>query len=240
MIIQVLLEHIKVRWLSLFRSIERLVQNYEPIKLYFLAQQTPKSSASTKIQTNQRVLKLFFESDESLCVLYFLHNVLGEIQLAELQLQRSYTTVVDLHRIITRLINKLQQRQADKLYGQGTRQLLKQIKTTNEEGSVELECSFKLFIDCVIEYIKSYYDENSAFFETVSHFGLHSNEFLSWESVIAVADQFQIETLNIDELYSEYCELKITYQELQKTTMALSGRVKQYISSKSSSTTTTR
>ncbi len=85
--------------MSLLRSIERLLEKFEAIKLFFL-----NEPASTN---KQRLLKSFFSNDEGLCILYFLQNVPFEIQKAELQLQRTYTTAVDLHFIITNLINKL-------------------------------------------------------------------------------------------------------------------------------------
>ncbi len=84
--------------MSLFQSIERLLEQYEPVKLFFLSQGT-----STK---ELKLLNPFFANNEGRYVLYFLQNVLCEIQKAELQLQRSYTTIVDLNFIITNLINK--------------------------------------------------------------------------------------------------------------------------------------
>jgi hypothetical protein len=191
----------------------------------------------TTVQANQRTLRSFFESNEGPCVLYFLHNILNEIQVAELQLQRNCTSVVDLHRIITRLIDKLKQRQVDKFYGQGTRQLLNQIKVTSEEKFDELTCSFESFIETVIYYIKGYYDDDSAFFEMASHFNIRSNEFLSWESVTMVVDVLRIENLNVDQLYSEYCELKVTFQQSQKKAMTLHDQVTKYISNSNSSRT---
>ncbi|CAF4455341.1 unnamed protein product, partial [Rotaria sp. Silwood2] len=103
-----LLKHISTKWLSLLRSIQRLLDKFEPVKLYFLCEQT-----STNIQG---LLKSFFDNGEGLCILHFLQNVLFEIHKAELQLQRSYTTIVDLYYITINLINKLRQKQSDKYY----------------------------------------------------------------------------------------------------------------------------
>ncbi|CAM2730611.1 unnamed protein product, partial [Rotaria socialis] len=64
--------------------------------------------------TNQQLLKSFFDSLDGLCVLNFLQNILNEIQRADLQLQRTYTTAIDLHRIIDGLIRKLQRRLRDR------------------------------------------------------------------------------------------------------------------------------
>lgn len=61
--------------------------------------------------------------------------MLAEIQKAELQLQRSNTTVVDLHFIITNLI--------DKFYGNKTRLILNQLKQIDQAKSEELTKSFE-------------------------------------------------------------------------------------------------
>jgi hypothetical protein len=236
MLVQVILEYINVRWLSLLRSIDRLLQKYEPIKMYFLAQQTT-AAVSNNENKNKTLLKSFFESNDGLCVLSFLSNILDEIQKAELQLQRSYTTAVDLHQIISGLVKKLHQRLSDKFYGNGTRVLLKQIKAIDENKSEELERSFGLFINSVIEYIQSYYDHQSTFFETISHFNLQSNEFLSWQNVIAVADLLPISDLDTDKLYSEYCDLKIAYEESKKMHIPLIDQITAYISKRNESTT---
>ncbi|CAF4748769.1 unnamed protein product, partial [Rotaria magnacalcarata] len=45
---------------------------------------------------------------------------LGDIQQAELNLQRTWTTAVDLYRIITNLMEKLEQRLNDKYSGSKT------------------------------------------------------------------------------------------------------------------------
>lgn len=86
---QVILKHVKLRWLSLYLSIERLVEVYAPVKKYFSEQE----NCSLEI-------KQFFERDEVPCVLSFLQLILFEIHKKNLELQRSYTTLVDLYRII--------------------------------------------------------------------------------------------------------------------------------------------
>ncbi|CAF1577917.1 unnamed protein product [Rotaria magnacalcarata] len=48
------------------------------------------------------------------------HILKGDIQQAELNLQRTWTTAVDLYRIITNLMEKLEQRLNDKYFGSKT------------------------------------------------------------------------------------------------------------------------
>ncbi|CAF5176659.1 unnamed protein product, partial [Rotaria magnacalcarata] len=48
------------------------------------------------------------------------HILKGDIQQAELNLKRTWTTAVDLYRIITNLMKKLEQRLNDKYFGSKT------------------------------------------------------------------------------------------------------------------------
>ncbi|CAF2265031.1 unnamed protein product [Rotaria magnacalcarata] len=50
---------------------------------------------------NTQLLTSFFTNPDGLCALNFLENILVNIQQAELNLQRTWTTAVDLYRIIT-------------------------------------------------------------------------------------------------------------------------------------------
>ncbi|CAF5214549.1 unnamed protein product, partial [Rotaria magnacalcarata] len=63
-----------------------------------------KAKKLTAAADNTQPLTSFFNNPDGLCTLNFLENVLGDIQQAELNLQRTWTTAVDLYRIITNLI----------------------------------------------------------------------------------------------------------------------------------------
>ncbi|CAF3323784.1 unnamed protein product [Rotaria socialis] len=117
--LKVLLQHINIRWLSLLPSIERLIETYEPLKLYFLNDQT-KTKKLPAATDNTQLLTSFFNNPDGLCTLKFLENVLVDIQQVELNLQRTWTTAVDLYRIITNLMKKLEQRLNDKYFGSKT------------------------------------------------------------------------------------------------------------------------
>ncbi|CAF3343027.1 unnamed protein product [Rotaria socialis] len=161
-----LLQHILTRCLSLLRSIERLLEKYELIKLYFLNQ-----PATMK---NQQLLK------------------------------------------------KLQQRLRDKYFGNRTHDILRQLQEADANKAEEFKRSFESFIETVIEYIKSYYDDNTRkFYEKLSFFSYQSLEFLALERLMDVADLVKVNDLNKDELYSEYCELRVLYDNLIKTNVKL-------------------
>ncbi|CAF1513126.1 unnamed protein product, partial [Rotaria sordida] len=187
-----------------------------------------------------RLLKSFFDNDQGLCILHFLQNVLSDIQQAELQLQRSYTTAVDLYFIITSLINKLRQKLSDKYYGNNTRLVLNDLTKIDPTRSEELMKAFDVFINIVIKYIESYFNDDSEFYEKLSFFNAQSFNLLTWKNVIDVVDLIYIDDLDIDQLYSEFCDIKCLYDNLTKKSIKLSDQVKSYISSKTNGFSTTR
>ncbi len=84
-----ILKHIKLRWLTLYTSIERLLQVFVPVKDYFLSRD----------DDCPQELKEFFSSEVGHCVLSFLENTLFIIQKSNLKLQRRYLAEVSLHQI---------------------------------------------------------------------------------------------------------------------------------------------
>ncbi|CAM4937410.1 unnamed protein product [Rotaria socialis] len=101
---KVIIKHIRLRWLSLLRSIERLISIHTIVKSYFL---------NLTNDDCPELLLEFFTSDKSNefseCTLYFLAK-LTEVQNANLLLQRHYTTGV-----IAELLENCPIRRADDL-----------------------------------------------------------------------------------------------------------------------------
>jgi hypothetical protein len=85
--------------------------------------------------------------------LYFLANILPEVQNANLLLQREHTTGVSLHGIITNLLHKLKNRLHDVFFGCKVSQLLEDYPITEVD---DLHSSFRLFIRSVMDYIEKY------------------------------------------------------------------------------------
>jgi len=102
------------------------------------------------------------------CTLYFLANILPDIQYANLLLQREYTTGVNLHGIISNLLRKLKNRLNDEFFGCKVSQLIEDYPIKEIES---LYSSFKCFIRTVIEYIEKYYNKYKLFYQSISIFG---------------------------------------------------------------------
>jgi hypothetical protein len=221
-----------VRWLSLLPAIQRLIENYDPIKNYFLNQQISSKTKPNRTDKNLQLLKSFFEGEFGLCVFLFLENVLVDVQRAELKLQRVSTAIVDLFGIITNLIKKLEQRLNDKYFGNKTHLILNHLIQLDEEKGKQLQESFQSFTESFIEYINSYFDHDREFFRRLSAFDCESNDFLKWDYLMAVINLLKIDGLDRDELYNEYCEIKFMYDEMKNKNIKLNEQIKLYISSK--------
>ena len=92
----------------MYSSTERLLLVYRPVKDYFIDQSNDEIP---------KELEKYFQSEETLCVLTFLHHVLFEIPKTNLELQKEFITAIDLYRIITSLQYKLKQRLDTSFFG---------------------------------------------------------------------------------------------------------------------------
>lgn len=216
-VFQVLLKHIKIRWLSLYSSIERLLLVYKPVKNYFTDQ------SNKEIPTE---LEKHFQSEETLCVLAFLHHVLFEIQKTNLELQKQSITAIDLYRIITSLQYKLKQRLDTGFFGIQCRQILNRIPY---DTSIELQASFVRFISTFLEYVDKYFSQNVAFLEAIGHFG-NGIENLTWNHIQKCIELTKIEGLNEDNLFDEFTELKLTFEIIKKKQVPLFDQIQFFLS----------
>jgi len=151
---------------------------------------------------------LFFIGE---CSLYFLANILPEVQAANLQLQREYTTGVNLHIIITALLRKLNNRLQDEFFGCKVNQLLK-----NNQCSIEVDAlkkSFKSFIRTVIDYIEKYYHSNASFYQSISTFNELNIEKIEWKSIQHCSTFIDDQMIDQDGLYNDFNHIKSKYIE---------------------------
>ncbi|CAF1516743.1 unnamed protein product [Rotaria sordida] len=238
----VILKHIKLRWLTLYTSIERLLQVFTPIKNYFLSldDDCPKE------------LQEFFSSEEGHCVLSFLEYILHIIQKSNLKLQRQYLSAVSLHQIITDLKINLQQRLISSFYGTSCRLKLSRLEPNVAD---KLKISFARFIERVIEYIDEYYllkkkDKHGkviepkylppAFmYEAIRPFGLSTVNDITWDQITKCIELFHMENINENDLFHEFSEIQIIFKAIQDKNISLYDQVQLYISNKTNANITT-
>jgi hypothetical protein len=160
----VLLKHISVRWLSLYSSIERLLKVFDPLAAYFFDLDDQKEISCPPMIT------AFFNSMRAKCTLYFLHNVLFDVQRKSLELQRHHISIVDLKRIITSLLTKLNDRLKQSYFGYQTKLLLNSLPEAEKETLIN---SFIAYLSSVIKYIEKYYAESAELAQVTDVFGMH-------------------------------------------------------------------
>jgi hypothetical protein len=216
-----ILKHIKIRWLSLYLSIERFVEVYVPVKKYFLDQH----------DTCPLEIKRFFELEEVTCVLSFLQHILFELHKKNLELQRSYTTAVDLYRIITSIKTRLQERLDSQFFGAACRYKLLRLPSDKQEV---LKSSFAEFIHKVIDYIDSYFNKNVNFYRSISYFGQVNIQDLSWDQVIQCVEQIKIKDLDEDRLFDEFTALKSTLKIILDQSVSLFDQLKAFVEKQNS------
>ena len=196
----------------MYSSIERLLLVYRLVKDYFINQ------SNDEIPTE---LEKYFQSEETLCVLTFLHHVLFEIQKTNLELQKEFITAIDLYRIITSLQYKLKQRLDTSIFGTQCRQILNRMPPDTD---AELQASFVRFISKFLECVDKYFSQSVAFLEAIGHFG-NGIQSLTWNHIQKCIEVTKIEGLNEDNLLNEFIELKLTLEIIKKKQVPLSEQI---------------
>jgi hypothetical protein len=160
------------------------------------------------------------------CTLYFLANVLPEIQNANLLLQREYTTGVHLHGIISNLLCKLKNRLNDEFFGCKVAQLIEDYPVKEIEG---LNSSFKCFIRTVIEYIEKYYNKYKLFYKSISIFGELEIEKIEWKHVQQCCTFVVDQTIDQDDLYNDFNHIKSKYLDLKNKFGGIANQIESFI-----------
>ena len=110
-----------------------------------------------------------FSSTETKCTLYFLRNLLFDLQKKALELQGYHISIVDLNRIITSLLIKLNDLLQHNYFGYQTRKLLNSLADSERE---KLNQSFIDYISTLIKYIEKFYSEQKELAELAAIFGM--------------------------------------------------------------------
>jgi hypothetical protein len=160
----------------------------------------------------ENMLQLIFFIGE--CSLYFLANILPEVQAANLSLQRRCTTGVNLHMIITTLLRKLNNRLQDDFFGSKVSQLLKNIQCSIEVDA--LKKSFRSFIRSLILYIEKYYNNYAPFYHSISIFNEISIQKIEWKSIQHCSSFIDDEMIDQDGLYNDFIHIKSKYVEMKE------------------------
>jgi hypothetical protein len=214
-----------------------LLKVYEPLSGYFCDIDETNEDA----RTCPPIIKEFFSSDVAKCTLYFLHNVLLDIQTKNLELQRYYISIANLHRIITTLLKKLNDRLDQNYFGHNTRLLLNSMSNDKQE---QVKSSFRNYLSSIINYINKYYIEHAPLAETLSIFGIFfmarhkikNSLFLGLTEINQITfDQIEkcLVILNLeldsDKLFEEIISLQATFKEVNSYREPLFVQIEKYV-----------
>ncbi|CAF1919967.1 unnamed protein product [Rotaria magnacalcarata] len=168
---------------------------------------------------------MFFSSNIAKCTLHFLHQVLFDIQTKNLELQQYDTSIVDLHRIITSLLKKLNDRLEQKYFGQQTRILLNAMP---EDVREKLISSFVKYLGSISQYIHKYYDEHSLLAESVAIFGITEIDQIKFDQIEKCVAILNLE-VDHDKLFEEIISLQNTYKEVNSYRESLFVQIEKYV-----------
>ncbi|CAF1534656.1 unnamed protein product, partial [Adineta steineri] len=216
-----LLQHIKLRWLTLYKSIARLLKVYDPLSSYFLNMDNEDEDGARCPPS----IKKFFLSDIAKCTLHFLHQVLFDIQTRNLELQRHGMSIANLHRIITTLLKKLNDRLEQKYFGHQTRVLLNAMSEDLQEKVIS---SFVKYLKNIIQYIEKYYKEHSLLAEAVAIFGIIEIDQIKFDQIEKCVSLLHLE-VDHDKLFEEIISLQNCFKEVNSYRETLFVQIEKYI-----------
>uniref|UniRef100_A0A9J7YS77 Uncharacterized protein n=1 Tax=Cyprinus carpio carpio TaxID=630221 RepID=A0A9J7YS77_CYPCA len=209
------LRHVPTRWLSIWPAVSRPHVSWPAVKAYFL---------SLEEEHCPKVLWKLFKKDQHgdglplqlQAYLSFLHNALKTFHDVILVLEGDNITVCELYDILSTLLRKLQQWQADSFFGVETSALLQKFPDCE---ATAIKQDFSNFYSNSLSYLDKWYDfSDSNFHKHVALLGLKS-EF-TFSHLCDVVEILQMrDKLNMDELYEEYCVILPRQQEVVKRTV---------------------
>ena len=211
-----LLRHVPTRWLSLLPAIDRLLLCWPALKSYFISQ--GEDNVADIIWTG-------FSCEESLnilphCILNFVHNVLNIFEEATKRLKSNATTATEVHGIMVNVEEKLQQRWADKFYGNNATELLKSVQV-NFSDRQKFTQEVDQFFQRSLSYLHKRYDYEQLFFKEIAPLAL-DNE-IKWPSLLSLVERVGI-SIDCDKLYEELYALRKVRTELLCLTSDVSNR----------------
>ncbi|CAF1285831.1 unnamed protein product [Didymodactylos carnosus] len=160
----------------------------------------------------------FFQSHDGQCVLYFLQNILFDLQRSNLQLQRTNTTIVDLLRIIGSLVTSLQRRIDTNYFGFKSKQILNELPKEKKDA---LSKSFLTYIQRIIQYITNYFDQNRELYEAVSFLSKTDIDNIEFDCLINCIFALIVDGVELDLLFIDYNEILSTLKIIKRSGRSL-------------------
>jgi hypothetical protein len=195
---QTLLKHIPVRWLSLFNAIDRLINNLDEVKSYFIGIGTDECpDIISNFVWDEKNKSQVSMSD---IYLYFVHQFMSVFNETLLDLQKKETNATNLYNIMESLKGRLENRIKYNFFGDKVNKCLEII---GEYKSNDFKSSALIVYQRAIDYLEKTFDYNNTIFKLFSTLNLDSE--LVHEKVISIAEALNLE-INVDKLFDECCD----------------------------------
>lgn len=129
------IKYSRIRWLSLFQAVERLLSSWPAIKIYFnqLGKENCHKVVSDFIREQKHEAKCNQTISNSELYLYFVHHYMNLMTKSLLSIESNSLTCIELDEIMRSLKSKLETRIKDKFFGSTVNSALKCICTTNKD-----------------------------------------------------------------------------------------------------------
>jgi hypothetical protein len=203
------LRHVTTRWLSLYPAIDRLIENFEALKLYF-----------TGLNENDYplIISQFFwetscneKSDQNFnqMLLYFVHQYMKLFHETILKLEMKSTNSTNLYDIMSELKTKLENRIKYNFFGSFLNTQLKQI-TKNEKEKFEKVS--KNSYERALIYLNKWFDFENSIFKKFSCLNLDKELNYNEINEICVALNISVDR---DALFDECCMFNELFKIIQ-------------------------
>uniref|UniRef100_A0A8C4T0E1 Uncharacterized protein n=1 Tax=Erpetoichthys calabaricus TaxID=27687 RepID=A0A8C4T0E1_ERPCA len=125
-----MLSHSKTRWLSLFPSIERMLQMFPALKAYFLSQQKPPIA-----------LKSFFENDFAEIYLWHMHTLMSVFHTHIQEMEQENMSIMEVKKILNNIHTILLQRKSNNFMSLKVKGLLAQKRKDGLDKGCDQFCA---------------------------------------------------------------------------------------------------
>lgn len=199
-----LLGHSRIRFLTLFPAVDRILQSWPVLKSYFLSkgEENVSKLISKFVACDQDSEVQQDENQLSEAYLYFIHNIMNILSSHIKHLESDYIQPTEVYDIFHKIKLEFSNRLEKLFFGFKANQILLQLDRKKKEYfTKEAVCVYKKILD----YLNKWFDYSTdGFFYKCKQFNL-DNE-LTYDEVVEVAQKLEI-PIDKDALFSEICFL---------------------------------
>lgn len=210
-----LLGHSRIRFLTLFPAVDRILQSWPVLKSYFISKGEENVSKLiwkfVSCDQDSDVQK--DENNLSEAYLYFIHNIMNILSSNIKHLESDYIQPTEVYDIFYKIKLEIENRLEKNFFGFKANQILLQVDRNKKEYFTKEAVSVYKKILC---YLNKWFDYSAdAFFYKCKQFNLENE--LIYDEVIEVAQNLEI-PIDKDALFSEICFLNSILPKLNNMT----------------------